>query len=98
VLGTVSFQSETASGWQTATLSTPVAIDANTTYVVSYNANNHYGATNNFFDAPLDNGDLHAAAGGSGVYSYGSTTSFPTSSWSNSNYYVDVAFKPQLAA
>ena len=35
---TVTFTGETASGWQQATFATPVAITANTTYVVSYYA------------------------------------------------------------
>ena len=38
LLATVTFTGETASGWQTATFSTPVQIKANTPYVVSYYA------------------------------------------------------------
>ena len=38
LLASVSFTNETATGWQQATLATPVAITANTTYVVSYYA------------------------------------------------------------
>jgi hypothetical protein len=38
LLATVTFANETATGWQQAALSTPVAITANTTYVVSYYA------------------------------------------------------------
>jgi len=98
LLASATFSNETASGWQTATLSTPVTIAANTTYVASYHTSGNYSATSNFFATKLDSGNLHAAAGGSGVYAYGSTTAFPTSSWNASNYYVDVAFKPQLAA
>ncbi len=36
LLGTVTFTGETASGWQQATFANPIAITANTTYVVSY--------------------------------------------------------------
>ncbi|HWT82419.1 MAG TPA: DUF4082 domain-containing protein, partial [Candidatus Methylomirabilis sp.] len=36
LLASVPFSTETASGWQQATFATPVAITANTTYVVSY--------------------------------------------------------------
>ena len=35
-LASATFTGETASGWQTVTLSTPIAITANTIYVVSY--------------------------------------------------------------
>jgi Domain of unknown function (DUF4082)/Bacterial Ig-like domain len=38
-LATVTFTSETATGWQQAMFSTPVAITANTVYVVSYHSN-----------------------------------------------------------
>ena len=37
-LGQVTFTNETATGWQTATFATPVAVTAGTTYVVSYYA------------------------------------------------------------
>ena len=99
LLASVTFSNETASGWQTATLSTPV--DHRCEHDLcrqSYHTNGNYSATSNFFATKLDSGNLHAAAGGSGVYAYGSTTAFPTTSWNASNYYVDVAFKPQLAA
>src|SRR5262245_50984452 len=35
-LGTVTFTGETASGWQQATFASPIAVSANTTYIVSY--------------------------------------------------------------
>ena len=37
-------------------------------------------------------------SGGNGVYAYGSSPAFPTSSWNNTSYGVDVAFRPTLAA
>ncbi|HEY4202521.1 MAG TPA: DUF4082 domain-containing protein [Devosiaceae bacterium] len=102
LLATVTFSNETASGWQTATLSQPVAIDADTEYVVSYRSNGDYAATENFFTAAVDNGHLHApsdtAAGGNGVYAYGSTGVFPNETFGKTNYFVDVAFKPLAAA
>ncbi len=98
LLATATFSNETASGWQQVTFSSPVAIDANTTYVVSYLApNGHYAADNDFFaTAGFDNGVLHAlstaAAGGNGVYQYGASSTFPTGSYRASNYWVDVVF------
>lgn len=98
LLGSVTFNNETASGWQTAQLTQQVAIQADTTYVVSYSTNGNYSATGNYFGSEVTNGDLKALAGNNGVYAYGSGGLFPTSSYNSTNYYVDVAFKPQLAA
>jgi hypothetical protein len=94
----VTFTNETASGWQTATFATPVAVTANATYVVSYLApNGHYAGDNNFFaSAGVSNPPLQALANGvdgaNGVYRYGATSAFPTSSYQSSNYWVDVVF------
>ncbi|RSB81277.1 DUF4082 domain-containing protein [Rhizobium pisi] len=98
LLGSVTFNNETASGWQTAQLTQQVAIQADTTYVVSYSTSGNYSATGNYFGSDVTNGDLKAPAGNNGVYAYGSGGLFPTSSYNSTNYYVDVAFKPQLAA
>ena len=44
------FTNETASGWQSVSLSQEVAIQADTTYVVSYHSNGFYSATPGFFN------------------------------------------------
>jgi hypothetical protein len=99
LLGSVTFTNETPSGWQTATFATPVAVAANTTYVVSYRApNGHYAGDNNAFaSAGVSNPPLQAlsngTSGGNGVYRYGTTSGFPTSSYQSSNYWVDVVFR-----
>ncbi|KQV16529.1 Mo-co oxidoreductase dimerization domain protein [Rhizobium sp. Root1203] len=102
LLASATFSNETTSGWQSVNLSTQVEIDADTTYVVSYSTNGNYSATAGYFDAETSNGNLQALSsalsGGNGVYAYGSSGLFPTSTYNNTNYYVDVAFKPQLAA
>ncbi|MBY5436381.1 DUF4082 domain-containing protein [Rhizobium leguminosarum] len=98
LLGSVSFSNETASGWQTATLTQQVAVAADTTYVVSYSTNGNYSATGNYFSTDVTNGDLRALGGTNGVYAYGSSGLFPSASYNSTNYYVDVAFRPQLAA
>ncbi|TBC39845.1 DUF4082 domain-containing protein [Rhizobium ruizarguesonis] len=98
LLGGVSFSNETASGWQTATLTQQVAVAADTTYVVSYSTNGNYSATGNYFSTDVTNGDLTALSGTNGVYAYGSSGLFPSASYNSTNYYVDVAFRPQLAA
>ena len=97
-LATVTFGNETASGWQQALFTSPVAITAGTVYVASYLAPaGHYAADNNYFaSAGVDNAPLHALqdgiSGGDGVYAYGSTSTFPNNTWQSSNYWVDVVF------
>jgi len=99
-LATATFTGETASGWQKVTFSAPVAIAANTVYVVSYHTNvGNYAYTHNTFaTVGVDNGPLHAlragVSGGNGVYRYGATA-LPNSSFNSSNYWVDVVFVPQ---
>src|SRR5438309_6067 len=96
LLASITFTNETATGWQQATLTTPVAITANTTYVVSYYAPaGHYAVDEPYFTTAFTNGPLQAlasgAAGGNGVYTYG-TSGFPTQTYNTSNYWVDVVF------
>jgi hypothetical protein len=89
---------ETSTGWQDVALDQPVAVTAGATYVASYFApNGHYPVdvlyfnSVDFVNAPLvapSNGSI----GGNGVYSYGSSSTFPTQSYSSSNYWVDVDF------
>jgi hypothetical protein len=101
LLATVTFTGETASGWQQATFSQPVPIDANTTYVASYYApNGHYATTNSYFAfSGVDNGPLHVpsdgVAGGNGVFRYVFGGGFPDSSFQASNFWVDVVFVTQ---
>lgn len=96
-LAALTFTGETSSGWQQAYFSSPVAIQANTTYVVSYRApNGKYSINEGYFNSGgYSRGPLTALgnteAGGNGVYKYGSL-GFPKSSWRSSNYWVDVIF------
>jgi uncharacterized protein (TIGR03437 family) len=98
LLASAQFTNETASGWQQVIFSKPVAVSANTTYVVSYRApSGRYSVDEGFFSGSgLASGPLYAfrdgEAGSNGVYKYGSTTAFPTSSFKSSNYWVDAVF------
>ncbi|GAB3911543.1 hypothetical protein GCM10029964_117710 [Kibdelosporangium lantanae] len=98
-LATGTFSGESAGGWQTLTFSTPVTVQSGTTYVVSYYApNGDYAVSGGYFNGVgADYGALHALASGvdgsNGVYRYGSGGGFPTSSYGNSNYWVDVIFQ-----
>ena len=99
-LATATFTGETASGWQTVKFATPVAITANTVYIASYHTNGgHYSADLNYFASTgVDNAPLHALANGvsgaNSVYTYGSQSAFPKSTWYSTNYWVDITFVP----
>ena len=95
LLATATFASETASGWQEVSLSSPVAIAANTAYIASYFApQGRYSLDRPYFLTGFDNAPLHAPAdatgAGNGLYSFGG--GFPTGSYQGSNYWVDVVF------
>ena len=97
-LAEITFASETASGWQQANFSTPVAITPNTTYTVSYFApGGHYANDQNYPWSSLSATPLHVATGAPGVYGYSTSRSFPAASWNASNYWVDVVFAPGSA-
>ena len=92
------FTNESASGWQEARFATPVAIAANTTYVVSYYTTvGNYAVNDLYFTSGVDSGPLHAladgAAGGNGLYHYG-PSGFPADTYESSNYWVDVILVP----
>lgn len=92
-LASVTFTGETASGWQTAQLSTPVALTAGQTYVVSYLApKGNYSYTTNGFATGVTSGPLTAPSGNNGRYLYGSAGGFPTYTYNATNYFVDVVF------
>ena len=97
LLATVTFANETGSGWQQATFSRPVAVSADTTYVVSYHTDTGFysGDSGYFQTGGVTNGPLQALANGvdgpNGVYLYGSG-GFPTNTYQSANYWVDVVF------
>jgi len=100
-LASATFVNETASGWQEVTFGTPVQITAGTTYVASYHCpNGHYAEDSNFFTGA--NGYLYTSyylsaladgtSGANGVYTRSASTTFPSSGYIASNYWVDVVF------
>jgi hypothetical protein len=95
-LATVTFTDETPTGWQDATLSTPVRVNAGQTYVVSYFApQGHYSYTSGFFSSPWTSGNLTAPSTNNGRYIYGSAGGFPAYTFGATNYFVDVQFVPE---
>ena len=89
MLARVSFTGETAQGWQSQTLPTPVQLQPNAVYVVSVNANTQYSARPGGLQSAVDSGVLHSVAdGANGVYN-DAPGAFPSQSYNSTNYYVD---------
>lgn len=94
LLKSVTFLSETGSGWQQQLFTDSLLINASTTYIVSANNNSVYvySRGNESLQNSLVNKDLFSVADGSnGVF--GISGSFPTSSFIHSNYFRDVVFQ-----
>jgi hypothetical protein len=91
LLGTVTFTGESASGWQTASFATPIAILANTTYVASVNSNVAFGTTDSGLATSVSDRTLKTVADGqNGVYN--ASGLFPNLSYLSRNYFRDVVF------
>ena len=105
-LAQATFTAETSSGWQEVSFASPVAIDANTTYVASYHApNGNYSFSNNYFaNGGFDSAPLHALGndvdGPDGIYKYGPSGGLFAGSgpdtFQSSNYWVDVVFNSDV--
>jgi hypothetical protein len=100
LLGTLTFSGESASGWQQATFTSPIPVQAGATYVVSYFApNGHYSDDQYYFGKtgvsqwPL-RGLKNGIDGPNGVFNY-SASGFPAQTWFSDNYWVDVVFTPE---
>jgi hypothetical protein len=100
-LGSVTFSGETASGWQTALFSKPIAVTAGQRYVVSYSTTvGHYSAASQAWAyRGLDAGPLTVAGGFGGVAGvYSGVGNFPDQTYDDANYYVDAIFTAAGAA
>ena len=105
-LGQVTFTGESATGWQQANFETPIAINANTTYIAAYHAPvGRYASIQEYFElVGTDNPPLHALADGvdgpNGIYKYGAAGGLFASGGPNTfhseNYLVDVVLEKQL--
>jgi hypothetical protein len=96
LLGTAMFTNESVSGWQESPLAAPVTIAKDQVYVVSYLAPaGGYAVTSAMFAAGgVSRGPLRALGapevGANGVFRYGAGGGYPTASFGNANYWVDV--------
>jgi len=88
-LATATFSGESATGWQTVQLSTPIPLTKGQSAVVSYFApRGHYAQQQYAFTGSqtLSGSGLMADRG---VYSYSATSAYPSKSWHDSSYYVE---------
>jgi hypothetical protein len=88
-LASVPFTNETASGWQTQALPTPLSIIANKEYRVSYNFNTNLAKKISGLQTPISNGVLTAHSG-----CYTTPAGLFPSTGSVGNYFADVVFHP----
>ena len=101
LLATATFSSETSSGWQQVNFASPVSIQANTVYIVSFSTGGGYfGISTGFFtNGGVTSGPLQAlsnrTSGGDGVYQ--AAGDFPNVNGSGMNFWVDVAFTPSAS-
>ena len=96
-LAQATFSGETASGWQQVNFSSAVSIAANTTYIAAFFSTSGFALNPNYFTSSgVDSAPLHALRSGvdglNGVYMYGGAPQFPSSTYGDSNYWVDIAF------
>ena len=94
VIASVVFANETSSGWQRQALAAPVAIKANTTYVVTVNANVTYAFIAGGLATAVVNNDIASVADGANGIFTTTLGAFPTQSvqGGNTNYMRDVEF------
>jgi uncharacterized repeat protein (TIGR01451 family) len=101
LLAQATFTGETSSGWQQVNFSTPVAISANSTYIIAYWTNSGFAYDAGYFtNSGIDNAPLHALRTGidgpNGVYAYGSSPAFPASDAYGNFYWADVIISSGL--
>lgn len=94
-LAQVTFTNETATGWQSAQLSTPVSITPGQTYLVSvFDPNGKFSFTGGYFASNVTRGILTAPGGNNGRYFYGASGGIPNSSFNSASYFVDAEVVP----
>lgn len=97
-LATVTFTGETASGWQRMDLATPLAISAETMYVVSVHMPTNFTGTSDYNQLGTAQvaGPVYVYAdseSANGVYAAGAEA-YPTSNFFADHYWVDLVFSP----
>ncbi len=102
LLATATFTNETAYGWQQVSFASPVTIQPNTVYVISFSTGGGYfGINTGFFTSGgVTSGPLQAlsnsVSGGDGVYNRAGD--FPNVDSNGLNFWADVAFSPSSSS
>ena len=95
LLAQATFVGESATGWQTVRLATPLAASAGASYTAAvYMPVGRYGVTDPY-TWPVNRTNL---TGKSGTYRYGSSLRYPNQTFQKSNYFVDVSFATRVVA
>lgn len=102
LLATAEFTEESATGWQYVRFVTPVAIQADKVYIVSYWCpQGRFAAGIGGHNADIRNGNLIAPASGgvnagNGIYRIGAGETMPATTYQNSKYYVDPLYAAEV--
>jgi hypothetical protein len=89
-LASVPFTNETASGWQQANLATPLQLQPGVVYVASVGFNAYFDVTTSGLSTQYISGPLKSVKDGANGVFASAAGLYPTSSYQNSNYFVDV--------
>ncbi|MCI0704757.1 MAG: DUF4082 domain-containing protein [Planctomycetia bacterium] len=85
-------------GWQTVYLNSPVTLQTGKTYIASYYASEGgYAADELGLTDGIESGPINLlpsdSNGGNGVYRYGTGGGFPTLTYQDTNYWVDMLYR-----
>ncbi|HRN54943.1 MAG TPA: DUF4082 domain-containing protein, partial [Agriterribacter sp.] len=97
-LATAVLTTDNTVGWKQINFASPVAINANTTYMASYFSPDgyYYAFTSGGLSSNVVNSPLTALAGSLFKYQHDEGFPFPSDN-SDANYWVDVAFQSQIS-
>ena len=95
LLARATYGSETSTGWQSVSFSTPVRVTSGATYTAAtFLPEGRYSVTSPY-GWPDEGTDMTGLAG---TYNYGGGLEFPSSTYGRSNYFVDVSFEAGTGA
>jgi hypothetical protein len=89
-LASVPFTNETVSGWQQANFATPLQLQPGTTFVASVGFNAFFDVTTGGLGTQYVSGPLKSVRDGANGVFASAAGLYPSSSYQNSNYFVDV--------
>lgn len=90
LLARATYGSETSTGWQSVSFSSPVRVTSGATYTAATFLPDGYYSVTSPYGWPDEGTDMTGLAG---TYNYGSGLEFPSSTYGRSNYFVDVSFE-----